>query len=977
MPRKVKIKARGKQDDSQTRENIDPHTSAVIDLADSYHDFLEPGLFVRARSNILPDDQEQQEDSRRFRIQPGRCRMMGNNFLHKKNYILDNIPHIWTEFLNDNNLRKSFPRLYDATLHNVWDWKTMSKRFGATKNYENWIVALMNNSLLLKSKEYRDISLRSDVVKEYLYSHTDKTKGSKKLQNMALVDALMSYDILRNTDLKLIEHTSSFWDAANKPKGAEFVSIGESVRPPGETGKYVSFSDTHVNLHDPKTEKTWTIPINQLKTLRISVRSLCSLMESYENKKDAPRTIGSFVTSMIKETLTCEKSSFLNHKAKTQKKPVKKTGISSPGASLVGFLLKNNEIEKTETKEKKRKTDSAPPFAKSTLNIPRVLDIKRSGDYGQIAIIKKLYDGNFTKMIKNNKESFIRHYLLTNDRLCYLRAKLENAPAILVKNDGTINIYPGDLVDTIQYKKYIEERQQEIWDKRTQVAHLYKLYQKGQLFDPDLTSYYKAQNFHTLYDTFVDPINEFSQVRDTIKSAVMIYPEAESFLGIFDKLVQTVQHVQQTLIRVISDIFAFFSRREDIMEEFVAEIDTIINKKVTSLKQVETLSPKDTEEIHERLSQVLTYLEFITRTFRFSIQPETIYTTPEKIDFIRISTPIISTQANACFVTAPVNKKKNQGIQDDAQRDLRVLRDLGLDNLQNFFRVPVQYIPTSFEQITMDRPFCKDDITHPTSLTDEMQKILATMFSFFPDANAFSSSSSRRQRVLPRLTVITLQQSRLLLEKKAQTMLNALMDKVDDHAFLIFHSPFQENDDRARRQILNDDMGVEQSGSSASTGLTTLTQAKTKYFRKNEHRTSTKKGRCDYYLSPRFREGIFHDFIMAWTEIDTEQKVILSDWTCFVCVLSLMHDVISNNWDMDNTVSYDEIHQFFYARVQNMMKDILHGHDTQAKHTLNDAIYGNKKKISDIKKDILQIPFIKKERALREFWTFMLESLYK
>ena len=60
----------------------------------------------------------------------------------------------------------------------------------------------------------------------------------------------------------------------------------------------------------------------------------------------------------------------------------------------------------------------------------KVCDMKRSGDYGQITMVREL-----------NKDKLI--YLLTGDRLCYLRCKLEGVPAVLLKpKSNTCMIYP-------------------------------------------------------------------------------------------------------------------------------------------------------------------------------------------------------------------------------------------------------------------------------------------------------------------------------------------------------------------------------------------------------------------------------------------------------------------------------------------------------------------------------------------------------
>lgn len=229
---------------------------------------------------------------------------------------------------------------------------------------------------------------------------------------------------------------ATLWDPSLKMglKPSRYESV--NVTPVGTS--HVAFKDDNVDLTSggvkcqiPKhvLQSRAQFVASQAPYFRNSVGALCDLVDKARRvfptattttpPTGRTKTIPDEFRRVVFNTLFCKPDS-LENKSSSKKRPL------DPNQQALEEYIKSN------------------PFFTSYVNflyskdmdelIFKVSDMKRSGDYGQISAVKKL---NETR-VEGNKM-----YLLTGDRLCYLRCKLEGVHAVLLKpKNETCVVYP-------------------------------------------------------------------------------------------------------------------------------------------------------------------------------------------------------------------------------------------------------------------------------------------------------------------------------------------------------------------------------------------------------------------------------------------------------------------------------------------------------------------------------------------------------
>jgi len=247
---------------------------------------------------------------------------------------------------------------------------------------------------------------------------------------------------------------ATLWDPSQKTgiKPSNFTKVTGQITPVGT--EHVEFNGESVILKN-NSNLACEIPMKVLLSraqfvvsnqpyFRNSVGALCDFVNKaktidfnnqYKHENEtiikrgpAQEDLSSKFINLVFDTLFCKPS------------------VLIPTTSELTTLGKRSRVDESEilgVSDKLEKYIKEHDFFKSyaqflqskDLNelIFKVCDMKRSGDYGQISVVKSLVQGEPLKKL----------HLLTGDRLCYLRCKLEDVPAVLLKpNSDVCLVYP-------------------------------------------------------------------------------------------------------------------------------------------------------------------------------------------------------------------------------------------------------------------------------------------------------------------------------------------------------------------------------------------------------------------------------------------------------------------------------------------------------------------------------------------------------
>ena len=368
--------------------------SPLLDLADTYHDMLNPMVYKRSSG------------------EPVRCQLTPDmDFQKRRDLFITHVSQLSPQDLRKNIQFMDAPQqknMIDLTLDRVKDVKRDLK---GVDSYEDWVM-----------KTYQDIMLSYDKEASHALElknipfHQLQTSFSENKKIDLFVDALQSHDILHVLHKsKRYCYVTSEWDAAVNIPGALLLrdlepQANASFPTVGHTGQYIQFRDNHVILSNAQGKGT-SLPIEFVRLLQLSVKNLCSLMQRDSITKDM----------VIKHLMRSGQELAKIQKKKNNKKD------SLYLTALTDFINERG--------------------------VGALLDMKRSGDYGQIATVKQANAKNHRE--RNNRQL----YLITIDRLCYLRAKHENVPCILVKSQArTVTLFHGAEGNMGLYVNYYNQK---------------------------------------------------------------------------------------------------------------------------------------------------------------------------------------------------------------------------------------------------------------------------------------------------------------------------------------------------------------------------------------------------------------------------------------------------------------------------------------------------------------------------------------
>lgn len=379
-----------------TTKNIDSYIGNVLDTADSFHDFL----------------------------QGPRCEMKSAEFRAKKEFIKDNVFQPVDNQMSDNDLDVMLLKQnYESMSPYIADFNKNKGKEKAT-DYESMCTLSFDEYLTKKRRaknEFKNVSAED-------YKKNSNSLFDHNLQITVMIDAISDASFLDeflklSNGGRILKYTTTQWDPSLfKKKASEEVKFqdysnvnnnkNDGVRTIGNTGKYIIFDNYNVYFcvgnKFTKVNKQFACNI-----LRRDVSSLCACLDKGRRKNFKFNDL-----ELIFKDIKLSNKTY-----------------SSALYTIINFLS-SKKIDDLKTLNFTTHFD---------LNFKNIFNIKRSGDYGQISTVKKLNEEK-SKMQLQKKH---KCYLFTLDRLCYLRAKFENVPSVLVKKNGKVNIFNGEINFTV------------------------------------------------------------------------------------------------------------------------------------------------------------------------------------------------------------------------------------------------------------------------------------------------------------------------------------------------------------------------------------------------------------------------------------------------------------------------------------------------------------------------------------------------
>ena len=228
------------------------------------------------------------------------------------------------------------------------------------------------------------------------------------------------------TQGRYLETIASKWDQAPKKGSPLYVNI-DTFKPCGQTGNYIRFENEYVTFYN-QSEQVGKLSQHCLQFLKIGVRNLCKTLVDLKGAEN----IREIVRENLVLTGKCSKLS--SSSSSGMKRPggpsQAETSSCAKRAKKGGTIAINEDFI----------VDQLANFIVSG-GVENILNIKRSGDYGQIGAVHAYND----KHVAENQ----RCYLVTFDRLCFLRARFEHVPCVRVYQNGTIDISHGIINDDV------------------------------------------------------------------------------------------------------------------------------------------------------------------------------------------------------------------------------------------------------------------------------------------------------------------------------------------------------------------------------------------------------------------------------------------------------------------------------------------------------------------------------------------------
>jgi hypothetical protein len=389
--------------------DVENYPGRYLDIADTFHDMVKP-----------PTSWTVNKAS-------GRCNL-GDTTNEKKDPI-NNLKQVsewlgespdYVDLMSETKPNVKIPVYHDILLKDYLmkgksrgDFIKFLKSLGEA-DYEYWVMSLYNKHHSFTGIEKRSIRLKDAIDPEFPFFPDTKT-------NHFIMDALQHRGFFEHhTKDKNVEYVSciaSEWDQATKDSGSTYKVISNNFQSCGLTGNYVKFhhvgNKNVVMLYRDGDGNHGSIGLDKmsLSVLNLGVSSLCKLALDVQQTKPLNETI---LKRLIRTNI------FKTDKNKNGKRPREGDNAEPILDVLYNFLVKDN-----------------------TFLYYNLFNIKRSGDYGQIAA---------TKILNTDND---RYYLITIDKLCYLRAKMEETPCIRVLSDGGVDAYHGKIDNhTILLKMY-------------------------------------------------------------------------------------------------------------------------------------------------------------------------------------------------------------------------------------------------------------------------------------------------------------------------------------------------------------------------------------------------------------------------------------------------------------------------------------------------------------------------------------------
>lgn len=831
-----------------------------------------------------------------------RCKTLGDNrYQTRKNIIRDSVLELEYGNSHTKTTKNKMRLLHLDSNHDSFSDYRNSLRLWAM-SYEEFCTHIYNENVENLGFEMKNVVFDANANLKIL---GDKPE--------VMIDAIQDSSFLDNVKPHILSYTSTEWDAAIHQKKGEKIGFQEDVSIIGETGKALGLNDNNI-IFKMDGGESFKIHIQFAKKIKRDVDHLCQFINDMyhrSNNNVNMKTIDMMITG----------------KANTLMKKNNTNDIKN----LIRFL-------------------SLPD---GKLNIKNVLNIKRSGDYGQISAVQKRNNEKTNIEFINDRTG--KCYLMTSDRLCYLRCKHEMVPCVLVRKNKSVDIFHGAVDNTERFKAYYK-------DVRARVDAKHELL--NALLSPLRSESTEYENNSTQF--FELGGDEKEKIQDAFN---MI--EKQSLMKFaFDRseangryLYELSSHVNEdisTLQKLIDTKIQILIRLRQTpmqnIEKFVDRIRIVYNQmKINDKRNTQTLSVK---ELKERISDMESHDKEIDTiiTLISLINPKI----SMRYEEIRISAQDFREPRELVnYTIAYVPHIDLSNVEEKLKEAThRALDTFQLRNLDKFYEQDANYIylntPTDF----FTRPISLTDKSYPLKLID----LIGTIYS-----NILAPNISGVRRNRQSSDVLQARKYSAALKKVTHYLMQTMDSTSDFQDFLTGMEKVEPqiggrytptNRKRSLGYLMNDE---------------TIESGREKSGIKRQRCTTSKKS---FFLRDliendmRNFDGLSFDVYNYWAnsvEVKQDDSAFISDWAAFICILSLLFYVNKekNNDDENSEKLERELDQMLFTNKNEVLRSSLNERRD----------YGEYNYADQIMKDILDIPFIKDNSQLQSF-IFIEHSLF-
>lgn len=476
--------------------------------------------------------------------------------------------------LSDNKLvTKSLKSIYKTHFTNYSHQTALRRSNGADSEAKFANILIQQNPQMIDIKSDFSRIDPSDNFKNYLGLTNNKFMGILYDACQSRVDDVFSAPLnpKPNGNCLNIGTIAGEWDEASKSK---YQKLMVRIRPTNaeaiEEPLHVRDSNTHLHQliyfvftqtrnyvllkgigDDNKVQFDFSVLKKNI--VHLSVKSLCEILEYVQQEKKDNKIPIQYIDSLLNDSLA-------------------KYDIKYVETLVKDGVIKNYKSYRQYLVDGLQKVFDSFGSDQSSL----IFDIKRSLDYGQVVMADYLrnnkgsYELIFQPTFKNDSPSVHEEIqkqinkcsdfgIITSDKLCYLKAKLHNVPAIKASSQEFICDIYGQEVDTVELINAFKKRASSLYSLITKLKHEFvkqKTLVNAHKFITSLQSSLKI-TLNSSLDNVLTILNG-SKIRESIlpqyeKCHIPLLAVQQVFSNISNKMCAFINHLNERMHAILME----------------------------------------------------------------------------------------------------------------------------------------------------------------------------------------------------------------------------------------------------------------------------------------------------------------------------------------------------------------------------------------------------------------------------------------